>query len=321
MLARGCCSSPPAVPGTALVDLWRSESVPLRTDVADDPTSGDFQLMPAGALFRIIDLAPTGDAEPMWHRTDSVDFVDVASGTATALFEGGTLLVGVADDGTVHGLESDYASRSATGQDPRDWFQQHLANIVAASMGEAAATNVRPRIHHVDGHDLCRVQVDPAGFPVDATVVYQKPNEPKETRTELFVRVANGTRAVDGVAGEVRCAALGRVPPAERWCYDVAHVGSRYPGVEAERVGSGRRGGGRRDGHDHRSRPPGRTAHCDPHVAAPSADRRGTGPDRSPPSVGAVPADCRAEPVRRAAGDARRRAVLRWSPTSTPLRW
>jgi hypothetical protein len=116
--------------------------------------------------------------------------------------EGGTLLIGVADDGSIHGLESDYASRTKPEQDPRDWFQQHLANVVATAMGDAAATNVRPQIHHVGGHDICRVQVDPSGFPVDAKVIYQKPNQPKETRTEFFVRVANGTKALDIVQRE-----------------------------------------------------------------------------------------------------------------------
>ncbi|HSS12107.1 MAG TPA: ATP-binding protein, partial [Acidimicrobiales bacterium] len=116
--------------------------------------------------------------------------------------DGGTLLIGVGNDGTVHGLDADYASRSKAERDPRDWFQQHLANIISTSMGDAAATSVRPHIHHVDGHDICRVQVDPCGFPVDAKVIYQKPNGPKETRTEFFVRVANGTKALDVVERE-----------------------------------------------------------------------------------------------------------------------
>ncbi|HVE45872.1 MAG TPA: ATP-binding protein [Acidimicrobiales bacterium] len=142
------------------------------------------------------------------HAEDGTVFkpLETASLKTIAAFmnsrEGGTLLLGVADDGTVHGLDSDYASRSKRDQDPRDWFQQHLANIVATSMGEAAATNVRPRIHRVDGHDLCRVQVDPAGFPVDAKVILQKPGGPKETRTEFYVRVANGTRALNGLERE-----------------------------------------------------------------------------------------------------------------------
>ena len=58
--------------------------------------------------------------------------------------DGGTLLIGVADDGTVHGLDSDYATLHKPGKDDRDQFQQHLANIISASMGPAAATNVRP---------------------------------------------------------------------------------------------------------------------------------------------------------------------------------
>ena len=82
-------------------------------------------------------------------------------------------------------------------------------------MGDAAATNVRPYIHHVDGHDICRVQVDPCGFPVDAKVIYQKPNGPKETRTEFFVRVANGTKALDAVEREKYI--LSRWGPSTAW--------------------------------------------------------------------------------------------------------
>ncbi|MFA7477115.1 MAG: type I restriction endonuclease [Acidimicrobiia bacterium] len=116
--------------------------------------------------------------------------------------EGGTLLIGVADDGTVHGLDSDYTSRSKRDQDPRDWFLQHLANIISASMGDAAATLVRPQIHRVNGGEVCRVQVDPAGFPVDAKVIIQKPGGPKETRTEFYVRIINGTKALNTVERE-----------------------------------------------------------------------------------------------------------------------
>ena len=40
--------------------------------------------MPAGALFRIIDFAPS-TADPMWHTTASVDFNYVVSGAVTVL--------------------------------------------------------------------------------------------------------------------------------------------------------------------------------------------------------------------------------------------
>jgi type I restriction enzyme R subunit len=66
-------------------------------------------------------------------------------------------------------------------------------------MGDAAAINVRAQTHHVDGHDICRVQVDPSGFPVDATVIKHKPGGPKEQLTEFYVRRLNGTVACDAV--------------------------------------------------------------------------------------------------------------------------
>lgn len=81
----------PAVPGTALVDLWRATSLPLDPALAEDPTLGPFELMPSGALFRVIDLGPTGSAEPMWHRTDSVDFIYVAEGAVQFRFDDGSL--------------------------------------------------------------------------------------------------------------------------------------------------------------------------------------------------------------------------------------
>jgi type I restriction enzyme R subunit len=110
--------------------------------------------------------------------------------------DGGTLLVGVADDGSVHGLESDYLTLHKAGQDDRDRFQQHLANIVSQSMGAAAATNMNPQIHNVDGHDLCRIHVQPSGVPVDAAVAYEKDGQ-IEKKTQFFVRVANGTKSLD----------------------------------------------------------------------------------------------------------------------------
>ena len=67
------------------------------------------------------------------------------------------------------------------------------------SSSTSAVTNVRAQIHHVDGHDICRVQVDASGFPVDAKVIKQKPGGPKEQLTEFYVRKLNGTVALDVV--------------------------------------------------------------------------------------------------------------------------
>lgn len=94
----------PAVPGTALVDLWRSASVPLDPLEAGDPTAAAFELMPTGSLFRVIDLGPTRDGEPMWHQTDSVDFIYVATGSARCLFDGGSVDLSEGDTIVVQGV-------------------------------------------------------------------------------------------------------------------------------------------------------------------------------------------------------------------------
>lgn len=110
--------------------------------------------------------------------------------------DGGTLLIGVADDGMVHGLVADYASLHKEGKDDRDRFQLHLANIISASMGEAAATNVTTQIQTVDEMDLCRVHVRPCGFPVDAAVTVEVKGQ-MEQKTAFYVRVGNGTKELD----------------------------------------------------------------------------------------------------------------------------
>ena len=107
----------------------------------------------------------------------------------------GTLLIGVADDGTVTGLDLDYQSLPKPGKDRRDLFVRHLMNIVVASMGEAAAADVSPLVLTVNGHDLCRVHVRPSAFPVDATVTIDKSGQ-LEKKTAFYVRLANGTREI-----------------------------------------------------------------------------------------------------------------------------
>ncbi len=133
--------------------------------------------------------------------------------------EGGTLLIGVADDGSVCGLEPDYASLAKPEKDPRDVFALHLVNIVVASMGEAAAANLSVQFHTVDGHDLARVHVRPSSFPVDATVTVDKKGQ-LEKKTAFYVRLANGTREV--------------TDPAERQKYIAGRWGASAPrnGVE-----------------------------------------------------------------------------------------
>lgn len=102
---------------------------------------------------------------------------------------GGTLLIGVADDGEIYGLEADYASFSKRGQrGDRDLFGQHLQNLLIRRLGDAAASLVSWEFHTVDGHDVCRVSIEPADFPV-----FEGSGEDDRT---FWWRYQTGTKAV-----------------------------------------------------------------------------------------------------------------------------
>lgn len=100
---------------------------------------------------------------------------------------GGVLLIGVADDGGVVGLDHDYETLRRDGRDDRDVFVLHLTQLLVTAFGEAAASQVKVTIDSVDGRDVARVHAPPSGFPV-----FQ---EHKGERT-LWVRFNNATRGV-----------------------------------------------------------------------------------------------------------------------------
>jgi type I restriction enzyme R subunit len=116
--------------------------------------------------------------------------------------EGGTLLIGVADDGSVFGLEADYATLRKEGKDDRDLFLLHLNQAVINAVGMAAAANVSQEILEVGGRDLCRVHVKPSSFPVEAEVVEVDKNGQHVKKTVFYGRFGNGTRPIPE-AGEI----------------------------------------------------------------------------------------------------------------------
>ena len=83
---------------------------------------------------------------------------------------GGTVLIGVADDGALFGLEADYATFSKRGErGEHDLFSQHLQSILLARIGPAATADVNWEFFTVDDHDICRVHAEPSDFPVYET--------------------------------------------------------------------------------------------------------------------------------------------------------
>jgi type I restriction enzyme, R subunit len=110
---------------------------------------------------------------------------------------GGTLVIGVGDDGSVVGLELDYATLRKPGKDDSDLFLLHLNQVIENAVGLAAAADVSTTIHDVDGHDVCRVHVEPSGHPVEAEVVVADGRGQLSRKRAFFVRLNNATRAIE----------------------------------------------------------------------------------------------------------------------------
>ena len=98
---------------------------------------------------------------------------------------GGTLLIGVADDGSVAGLEHDYATLKKS---DRDGFEQALMTAVATKLGGDACHFVQMVFQSLDNKDVCRVIVAPGHRPV-----YVKDGD----SPRLYVRAGVSTRELN----------------------------------------------------------------------------------------------------------------------------
>jgi len=67
---------------------------------------------------------------------------------------GGTLRIGVADDGSIVGLQPDYGTFKKPNQ---DGFELFLTELLLGGLGKDLATSFRTTFHEVDGKDVCRV--------------------------------------------------------------------------------------------------------------------------------------------------------------------
>ncbi len=85
-------------------------------------------------------------------------------------YDGGTLLLGVADDGSVFGLELDYVGVRKEGKSDTDQFELMVNSVLIAALGAAAVATLTMTISTVDGEDVCRIHAKPSPFPIDATV-------------------------------------------------------------------------------------------------------------------------------------------------------
>ncbi len=99
--------------------------------------------------------------------------------------DGGTLLIGVEDNGNAHGITQDLRS---FGKPTTDTFEQTLLNLVAEHIGAGLGAILKVRFEQADGTTVCRVDVAPSSEPAYLSTQRGK---------EFFIRVGNTSRALD----------------------------------------------------------------------------------------------------------------------------
>ncbi len=101
--------------------------------------------------------------------------------------QGGTLLIGVSDDGGVVGLTHDFQTLPDA---DRDHFELHLRNLLNQRLSTSFATNrVRVRFHTLEGRDICQVDILPATQPL----VIEVRDKHGATSEKFYVRSGNSS--------------------------------------------------------------------------------------------------------------------------------
>lgn len=101
--------------------------------------------------------------------------------------KGGTLLIGVADDGQALGLEVDYKT---LGKRPdRDGYQQFLVQLISSALGKNACAELSISFHPLQGKEVCAIRIAAAASPIYLDDAGSK---------KLFVRLGNTSQELTG---------------------------------------------------------------------------------------------------------------------------
>jgi Alw26I/Eco31I/Esp3I family type II restriction m6 adenine DNA methyltransferase len=105
--------------------------------------------------------------------------------------QGGTLLIGVADDGSIVGLELDYQTLK---KPDRDGFELWLmGDLLLKEFGKSIAPYLNVTFHTVDEKDVCKIAIGPAIEPVYVDI-RDRSGQLCET---FFIRTGNATNKVE----------------------------------------------------------------------------------------------------------------------------
>ena len=107
-------------------------------------------------------------------------------------YQGGTLLIGVDDDGNVLGLNHDYQTFKKKN---RDGYELFLTNdLLLKELGKDLAPYIHITFHQIEGKDVCRIILDPSPRPAYIKLKDSKSGQTKEC---FFIRTGNLTSKLD----------------------------------------------------------------------------------------------------------------------------
>ena len=151
----------------------------------------------------ISDLAAAGESQTLEFKSSArwnvhsatqdkkIEHVIVKTVCAFLNAEGGTLLIGVDDDGNPVGLENDWQTLGHKGN--RDGYELYLRQLLDNSLSIQTAGVVRIRFETLHRHDVCVVSVAASGRPV-----FAKPLEGGQGPSEFWVRIGNASKQLHG---------------------------------------------------------------------------------------------------------------------------
>ena len=139
-----------------------SSEVQKRAIVAHQRTCPIADLLDPARLSPHLAYLPTLRCDPNTNQPseaiETATLNTIARLTTTP--HGGTLLIGVNPDATIHGLEPDYATfPTRPHHTPRDLWTHHLETLIRHHLGNHTLPLVTWRFHKINTHDLARLNI------------------------------------------------------------------------------------------------------------------------------------------------------------------
>ncbi len=167
--------------------------------VTNDPSIEPESSHPPAGILELISLGESGTLEfkstLRWDIKEGVinkklEEVIMKTVAAFANSKGGNLLIGVADDGGILGLEPDCLSLGGVG---RDKFELHLRNLLNQRFGAGfVASKISISFHEIDKKEVCQIETAPAKEPV-ILKVKDKNDQPTE---KFYARSGNSSQEI-----------------------------------------------------------------------------------------------------------------------------